>query len=137
MSENSSDTKPIALVIEDNADQNLVFTMALNKAGYTTESIHTGTDAQQRLNEIVPQIVILDLHMPDIDGNILLAQIRNDKRLSKVNVILATADAVFADALQSQAELVLLKPVSFSQLSELASRFNPKRTTGSLPRRQS
>jgi CheY-like chemotaxis protein len=116
-------TKPIALVIEDNEDQNLVFTTALNKAGYATHSIYNGTDAQRLLNAIVPHIVILDLHMPDIDGNILLAQIRSDKRLAKVNVILATADAAFADALQSQAELVLLKPVSFSQLSDLASRF--------------
>jgi len=127
MNEHLEDTKPIALVIEDNADQNLVFTMALNKAGFSTESVHNGIDAQQRLREIVPQIVILDLHMPDIDGNIILAQIRTDRRLSKVNVILATADAVFAEALESQAELVLLKPVSFSQLADLASRFNPKR----------
>ena len=125
MSGQLADTKPLALIIEDNADQNLVFTMALIKAGYATESIHNGTDAQRRLSEVVPHIVILDLHMPDIDGNILLAQIRSDERLSHVNVILATANAVFAEALQSQAELVLLKPVSFSQLTELASRFYP------------
>ena len=135
MNEQLENTKPIALVVEDNADQNLVFTMALNKAGFATESIYNGTDAQQRLKEIVPEIVILDLHLPDIDGNIILAQIRSDRRLSKVNVVLATADAAFADALESQAELVLLKPVSFSQLSHLASRFNPKRRTGSLRRR--
>ena len=135
MNEQTADTKPVAMVIEDNADQNLVFTMALNKAGYSTESIHNGKDAQKRLKEVVPHVVILDLHLPDIDGNIILGQIRNDKRLSKANVILATADAVFAEALQSQAELVLLKPVSFSQLSDLASRFNPKRKTGSLQRK--
>jgi putative two-component system response regulator len=123
------------MVIEDNADQNLVFTMALNKAGYATQSVNNGTDAQKLLNEVVPHIVVLDLHMPDIDGNILLAQIRSDKRLAKVNVILATADAAFADALEAQAELVLLKPVSFSQLSDLASRFNPKKKTGSLQRK--
>jgi CheY-like chemotaxis protein len=120
--------KPLAMVIEDNPDQNLVFTMALNKAGYTTESIHTGTDAQKRLKEAVPQIIILDLHMPDVDGNVILSQIRKDERLSKVNVILATADAAFADALESQVELVLLKPVSFAQLTSLASRFHPKKT---------
>ncbi len=122
MNEQTENTKPIALVIEDNADQNLVFTMALNKAGYATESILNGMDAQQRLKEVIPHVVVLDLHMPDIDGNILLAQIRQDTRLSKVNVILATADAAFADALEPQADLVLLKPVSFSQLSELANR---------------
>jgi CheY-like chemotaxis protein len=135
MNSQSALTRPIAVVIEDNADQNLVFTMALNKAGYATQSIHNGTDAQKLLQEVVPHIIILDLHLPDIDGNILLGQIRSDKRLAKVNVILATADAVFADALQSQAELVLLKPVSFSQLADLASRFNPKWKTGSLRRK--
>src|SRR5512146_1165627 len=135
MNEQPEITKPVALVIEDNADQNLVFTMALNKAGFATESIYNGTDAQRRLKEVVPQIVILDLHMPDIDGNVILSQIRSDQRLAKVNVVLATADAAFADALQSQAELVLLKPVSFSQLSDLASRFNPKRRTGTLRRK--
>ncbi len=134
MNEQPEDTKPIAMVLEDNADQNLVFTMALNKAGFHTESFRNGMDAQKRLKEVVPHIVILDLHLPDIDGNVVLAQIRNDERLAKVNVILATADAVFAEALQSQAELVLLKPVSFSQLSDLAHRFNPRRETGSLKR---
>ena len=126
MSEHSAGSKPIAMVIEDNLDQNLVFTMALNQAGYLTESFNNGTDAQRRLAEIAPHIIVLDLHMPDIDGNIILAQIRADERLSNVNVVLATADAVFAEALQSQAELVLLKPVSFSQLTDLASRFYPK-----------
>jgi CheY-like chemotaxis protein len=135
MNAQSADTKPVAMVIEDNADQNLVFTMALNKAGFSTESIHNGRDAQRRLREVVPHIVILDLHLPDIDGNIILAEIRSEPRLAKVNVVLATADAVYAEALQSQAELVLLKPVSFSQLSDLAGRFNPKKTTGSLQRK--
>lgn len=123
MNEQPADTQPIALIIEDNADQNLVFTMALKKAGYATESIYNGTDAQQRLKEVIPHVVVLDLHMPDIDGNVILAQIRSDRRLTKVNVILATVDAAFADALESQADLVLLKPVSFSQLSGLADRF--------------
>jgi len=134
MNTQPADAKPIGLVIEDNPDQNLVFTMALNKAGYSTESLYNGTDAQKRLKEIVPHIVVLDLRMPDMDGNVILAQIRTDERLAHTNVILATADAAFAEALEPQADLVLLKPVSFSQLSELADRFNPKRGTGSLRR---
>jgi CheY-like chemotaxis protein len=136
MSEKLTSPSPLALVVEDNIDQNLVFSTALKKAGFTTESIYNGTDAQARLKEIIPHVVVLDLHMPDIDGNVILAQIRNDTRLANVNVILATADAAFADALQSQAELVLLKPISFSQLSELVSRFNPKKNTGTLRRSQ-
>ncbi|MBE2221220.1 MAG: response regulator transcription factor [Anaerolineae bacterium] len=114
--------KPLALIIEDNQDQNLVFTTALNQAGFETESILDGATAQLRLTEVVPEVVVLDLHIPDVNGEILLRQIRSDKRLAKVRVMLATADASLAKDLQSQADIVLLKPISFSQLSKLAIR---------------
>lgn len=117
------ETKPLALIIEDNADQNLIFTTALEQAGYETESIQDGLTAQKRLTEVVPKTIVLDLHIPGIEGKTLLSQIRNDQRLANVRVMLATADAALADRLQAQADLVLLKPISFSQLNLLASRF--------------
>jgi CheY-like chemotaxis protein len=115
--------KPLALIIEDNVDQNFIFTTALNQAGYETESIQDGLTAQKRLTEIIPKTIVLDLHIPGIEGMDLLRQIRNDQRLTNARVILATADAALANNLQAQADLVLLKPISFSQLSILASRF--------------
>ena len=118
------DTKPLALIIEDHEDQNFVFTTALEQAGYETESIMDGLTAQKRLGEVVPSMVILDLHIPGVNGRTLLSQIRHDERLVNMPVIIATADAQQAESLQSQATLVLLKPISFAQLSTLASRFN-------------
>lgn len=120
------ESKPIALVIEDNTDLNAIFSSALEKAGYTIQSIYDGAMAQQILAETVPAMIVLDLHMPKVSGDVVLKQIRSDPRLKNVRVIVVTADARFADALQFQAELVLLKPISFSQLSALASRFTPK-----------
>ncbi len=114
--------KPLALIIEDNQDQNLVFTTAMNQAGFETESILEGSTAQLRLTEVVPNVVVLDLHIPGVTGETLLRQIRSDRRLAGVRVMLATADASLAKDLQSQADLVLLKPISFSQLSLLANR---------------
>ncbi len=116
------DTKPLALIIEDDADQNLVFTKALDQAGYETESIDDGYFAQQRLGEVVPRTIVLDLHIPGVTGVKLLSQIRNDERLQDTYVILATADGALASSLHAEADLVLLKPISFSQLSILASR---------------
>ena len=116
-------TKPLALIIEDNEDQNLVFTTALTQAGYTTESIYDGTTAMKRLTNVVPELVILDLHVPGINGGWLLRELRNDPRTAKAHVIIVSADAEFASSLQAQVDLVLLKPVSFLQLSMLASRF--------------
>lgn len=115
--------QPIALIVEDNEDQNMVFTMALDQAGYMTESFQNGLNVQKRLAEITPDIVVLDLHIPGVNGKALLSQIRSDRRLSDTRVILATADAGLAIALQPQADLILLKPISFSQLNKLAGRF--------------
>ena len=123
------DTKPLALIIEDNEDQNLVFTTALEKAGYATESIMDGTTAMIRLAKVVPAVVVLDLHVPGVDGGRILKEIRKNPGTQKVNVIIVSADAAFAANLQPQADLVLLKPVSFSQLSLLASRFIKKPET--------
>lgn len=117
------DAKPLAMIIEDSEDQNLVFTKAMELAGYATESILDGTRAQVRLKEALPELVILDLHIPGVNGGILLRQIRSDRRLEHMRVILATADAAMAAALETQADLVLLKPISFSQLTQLASRY--------------
>ena len=119
-------TKPLALIIEDNEDQNLVFTNAMMQAGYETESISDGATAMKRLTEVVPDIVILDLHIPGINGGLLLREIRNDPRSRTVRVIVVSADAEFAASLQAQVDLVLLKPVGFTQLSLLASRFLAK-----------
>ena len=67
--------KPLALIIEDNEDQNLVFTNALMQAGYETELIQDGATAMKRLSEVIPDIVILDLHIPGINGGLILREI--------------------------------------------------------------
>jgi CheY-like chemotaxis protein len=116
-------TKPLALIVEDNEDQNMVFTTAMAKAGYETESVYDGAAAMQLLTHMIPSMVILDLNVPGINGGWLLREIRNDPRTAKAHVIIVSADAEFASNLQAQVDHVLLKPVSFLQLSALASRF--------------
>lgn len=119
------DKKPLAYIVEDNPDTVTIFQSALERAGYEVEVALDGAVAQKQLAEIVPDLIILDLHMPNVTGDILLEQIRSDERLKKTRVFLATADANMAGYLRDQAELVLLKPIGFSQLKELAERFRP------------
>ena len=121
------ETKPIAIVIDDNEDLNAIFSSALEHAGYTVHSVYNGSTIEQLLNDILPTIITLDLHMPGISGEKVLEYIRSQPRLDKVRVIVTTADPRAADAMRIQPELVLLKPISYSQLSQLASRFSPNR----------
>ena len=116
---------PLALVVEDNQDTVTIFKSALELARYEVKVALDGAVAQKVLTEIVPDLIILDLHMPNVTGDVLLKQIRSDERLKKTRVFLATADANMASYLRDQAELVLLKPIGFAQLKELAERFRP------------
>jgi len=117
--------KPFGYIVEDYEDSATIFQWALEKAGYEVEVAKDGAVAQKRLTEIVPDLIILDLHMPHVPGDKILQQIRADERLSNTRVFLATADANMASQLRDQAELVLLKPISLAQLQELAERFRP------------
>lgn len=113
-----------ALIIEDDEDIATISSEALKAGGFQTEIIYDGIIAQQRLTEVCPDVVILDLNLPHVDGNQLLNQIRTDARLEKTRVLVVTADAGMADMLDYEADLVLLKPVSFVHLSTMAQRMS-------------
>lgn len=113
----------LALIIEDDVDLSIIFSESLKAAGFEAEIIRDGALAVERLSCTQPELVVLDLHLPNVSGEELLTQIRSDARLSKTHVILCTADPRMADPLQEVADLVLIKPVVFSQLRDLAKRF--------------
>jgi CheY-like chemotaxis protein len=118
--------QPQALIVEDDEKLAVIFTQALKQAAFDTETARNGREAQARLAVLVPAVVVLDLHLPDVSGGTLLQDIRADPRLAKTQVILATADAAMADVYEDQADLVLIKPVSFSQLRDLATRLRAR-----------
>ena len=115
----------LGLVIEDEVDLAFMCSEALKAAGFQVETIRDGLQAQARLAEVKPDVVVLDLHLPGLDGRLLLAQIRSDARLAGTRVIITTADLALADTLRRDAAMTLLKPVSFSQLRDLVKRITP------------
>ena len=114
--------KNLALVIEDDTDLSEIFSRALQKAGFEVESILDGRTAQERLKEAVPNVIVLDMHLPFVDGPTLLKQIRADPRLGKTRVIIATADSNQAEFYRDMATIVMVKPITFSQLRDISAR---------------
>jgi CheY-like chemotaxis protein len=112
----------LAFVIEDDPDLAVIFSKALKSDSMDIEIIADGLDATKRLAEDVPTVVVLDMHLPNVDGVEILARIRRDPRLAATRVIVATADANMVDIIEKDADIVLLKPVSYHQLRELAAR---------------
>ncbi len=118
-------SNPLALIIEDDPDAATIFSEALQAAGFETEIVRTGDKALKQLAVTTPDAVVLDLHLPHVSGTDILRQIRADARLAKTRMIIATADPRMAELLRDQTDLVLLKPISFSQLRDLAARLRP------------
>jgi DNA-binding response OmpR family regulator len=115
----------LALIVEDHQDSAVIFANALQEAGFEVEIVPTGDAALARLAVTTPAVVILDLDLPRVSGTEILHHIRADARLAKTCVIIATAFPDLAVGLEEEADLVLVKPVSFSQLRDLATRLIP------------
>ena len=115
---------PLAFIIEDHDMLSSLFEEAMIEAGYQTEVAMDGHTAAQRLKEIIPNLILLDLHLPHVSGAELLKQIRADSRLSETQVIVASADGTWATHLDEEADYVLNKPVSYVQLRTLANRLH-------------
>ncbi len=112
----------LAFIIEDDPDLSVIFAEALQAAGYETEIIQDGQIALTRLAETHPAVVVLDLHLPHVSGEQIFQQIQAQTHLPQPHVIIASADPLMAELLRENAALVLLKPISFSQLRDLAAR---------------
>lgn len=115
-------TDKLALIIEDDYDASIIFAKALEVIGFKTEIIRSGDLAVEKLKTVVPSVVVLDLHLPNVVGTDILRQIRADERMVETRVIIASADPRMAELIQDLADLVLIKPTTFSQVRDLASR---------------
>jgi DNA-binding response OmpR family regulator len=114
----------LALIIEDDEDLSFIFAEAMRVAGFEPENIRDGQLAMRRLAEVNPALIILDLHLPHVAGTDILKQIRETEHLKNVRVVVATADARLAEQTDRQADFVLIKPISFSLLRDLAIRLS-------------
>ena len=124
------DKNPLAFVIEDDEAQADLFFEALQKAAFEVEIIRDGKAALARLAEAVPSIVVLDINLPFVSGVDILHNIRGDARLAMTRIIIASANPQIAIDLQEEADLVLIKPVSYFQLRDLAARLRASNAPG-------
>lgn len=113
---------PLILIIEDDAKLSEIFSLTLQASGYRTEGVADGAMALTRLSEMIPDLVVLDLHLPHVAGPEILRYIRADARLAHLRVLLVTADDRLAETIEDHDSLTLLKPISPEQLSLLAAR---------------
>ncbi len=111
-----------ALVIEDDPDLAMIYALAVERAGFEVQKALDGNLARQLLHDCLPKLVVLDLHLVGVSGIELLHEIRRTPELQETTVVIATADPLLANLYQDAADFVLIKPISYSQLNQLAVR---------------
>ena len=107
------------LVVEDDTDLALLLTYNLEAEGYIAESAHCGDDAELRLAESPPDLVILDWMLPGVTGIEICARLRARNETRSLPVIMLTARGEEAERVQgfsAGADDYVVKPFSVAEL---------------------
>jgi CheY-like chemotaxis protein len=117
-----------ALIIDDDPNILSYFSFALEMGGYKVDTAANGRTARWKLADSRPDLIMLDMHLPDAFGADILSEIRADGRLQDVFVILATGEPQSVDPhTDKMANFVLSKPVEHQQLLTLVDRISRAR----------
>jgi len=107
------------LVVEDNEKNMKLFRDVLGATGYLTLEATTGGEAVEMATEHTPDLVLMDIQMPDIDGVEALRRLRADARTASLRVLAVTAQAMQGDRehfLAAGFDGYLSKPVNVQEL---------------------
>ena len=110
--------KPKTIMIADD-DEDLLFLLKsqLTSLGYVVSSCHNGVSIIEKLIKEKPNIILLDVYMHGVDGEELCRQIKKDKRLSGIKVLIMSGKYdVERISLSCGADGYITKPLSYSSI---------------------
>ena len=110
---------PLVLVVDDSLTVRKITTRLLTREGFRVDSAKDGVDALEKMHDLVPDVVLLDVEMPRMDGFELARVMRNEERLKHVPIIMITsrtADKHRNHAMEIGVNVYLGKPYQEQQL---------------------
>ncbi len=106
-------------IVEDDVNIREIERYALKNSGYEVEEFESGVEFFKRIEQRMPNLVILDIMLPGEDGMEILAKLRADKRTAKLPVMMVTAKTTELDkvkGLDSGADDYITKPFGVMEL---------------------
>ena len=118
------------LYIEDNPDNMHLVQRALGAKGYTVHAATNGLDGLKKADALEPDIILLDINLPDIDGYEVARRLRQSENpsLHYVPIIAITANALKGDAdkaLAAGCDVYMAKPINVRELWARVEAFAP------------
>lgn len=117
--------KALALVVEDSSLLAVYFAKVLSDAGYKVEIAEDGQVAMNWLKKNVPDLILLDLNIPNVSGEKVLANIRIEKRFGATRILAISGSPTRASQIRDKVDLILHKPVEYKQLRRFSKVFHP------------
>ena len=103
------------LIVEDERDIADLLRYNLQEAGFKTDYVRNGADALQQAVEKKPDLILLDLMLPEVDGMIVCRLLKNDPRTKNIPIVMVTAKTEEKDrvaGLELGADDYIVKPFS-------------------------
>jgi len=113
VAEQSSDSPPLVLVVDDFQDNREMFAEFLSLSGFRVAEASTGREAIDRGFELLPDVILMDLSLPELDGWEATRQLKNDPRTSHIPIVALTGHALAdhsREAREAGCDAFLTKP---------------------------
>jgi len=106
------------LVVDDIADNLILLQTVLESEGYIVETAQSGKAALDKLEEVDPDLVLLDIMMPGLNGYEVTRQVRQNERFASLPIVLLTAHDEFFQKPYREvgADDLIRKPIDFDEL---------------------
>ena len=134
------ESETCVLIVDDHEDNIMVLKVRLESWGYRTASAYNGMDAIKYVEATPPDLILLDVMMPEMDGNEVARHIKGNKSLPFIPIIMQTAlDSTDSKVtgLEAGADDYITKPIDFAELkARLRSMLRIKRLQEALEERE-
>jgi len=118
---NEKDHVGTILIVDDEPDIREILVAILSEEGYHMDFAENGLDGYEKARELIPDLIILDVMMPGMNGFEVCRKIRTEPPLAQVPIIIVTAiddDGYRSRSIESGANDFLSKPFDIYELIE-------------------
>jgi two-component system cell cycle response regulator DivK len=129
----SLENKGTILYVEDNPDNRLLVKRVLLAEDYSLLEAIDGKDALNVLETAHPDLILMDINMPDMDGYTLTAKIKSLPGFERVPILALTANVMRGDkekTLEAGCDGYIQKPLDIDQLTREIEKFLSRRSNG-------
>jgi len=115
---NTSQRRPLVLLVEDEVGTQDALATLLRMDGWDVDCAYDGEEALDCMAARVPDVIVTDYMMPNMDGLAMIRHIKEDPELAAIPIVLMSAASLKADW-RGKVEAFLPKPIDLSELRKV------------------